>query len=103
MLDPNLIGIGALIGLIAWWVSSVRARERAVDLARRFCSLNEWQLLDQTVSLKSAWPCQTSNGWRLLRRYSFEFSQDGGNRHRAILKMLDGQAQEIITDPHLKP
>lgn len=99
MLDPGLIGIGALIAVVAWWVTSVQARERAVDLARRFCSLNEWQLLDQTVSLKSAWPCQTAKGWRLKRQYGFEFSQDGGNRHRGILKMLDGQAQEIRIDP----
>lgn len=98
MPDPALIGIALLIAAVGWWITSVQARERAVDLARRFCSLNEWQLLDQTVSLKSAWPCQTANGWRLMRRYGFEFSQDGGNRHRGVLKMLDGHAHEITTD-----
>ncbi len=98
MLDSSVLGIVALIVLVAWWVQSVQARERAVDLARRFCSLNEWQLLDQTVSLKSVWPRQTARGWRLMRLYGFEFSQDGGNRHRGVLKMLDGHAHEIQTD-----
>lgn len=97
-IDGSIIALVLVIGLSAWWAWTIKGREHACDLARRFCALNDWQLLDQTVSLTGAKFNSTPDGLRVCRRYHFEFSTDGGNRHRGTLWMLSQQIQHISTD-----
>jgi len=89
-----MIGLG--LGVV-WWFYTIKAKEQASELARRYCKQQGWQLLDATVALSRAWPTQTAKGWRFKRRYRFEFSADGGDRHRAWLVLVDGQAPLIET------
>lgn len=99
MLQDGPVVMFLLLGLaIVWWVSANRARERAIHLARRFCASQAWQLLDQTVSLQSLWPQRGESGLQWVRVYGFEFSSDGGNRHRGWLRMVGRQAPSIRTD-----
>src|SRR5690625_6340169 len=91
-------GLGALLVLamaVVVWLSAVNAREQAYRAAREFCQRQEWQLLDQTVALRSLWPTRTRHGLRLKRRYRFEFSLEGTGRRRGGLTMVD---RELVRD-----
>ncbi len=78
-----------LLGAIAlYWASAVNARDRARQHAASFCKSQDWQLLDQTVTLASLWPVRSERGmmqWQ--RRYRFDFSPDGGQRRAGELVM----------------
>ncbi|MEX0915187.1 MAG: DUF3301 domain-containing protein [Wenzhouxiangellaceae bacterium] len=74
---PALLLLAAL-GL--WWHASVQALDRARQAARNFCQRQQWQLLDQTVTIQSRYAQRGGYGWQLVRRYRFDFCPDGSNR-----------------------
>lgn len=77
-----------LAAAVLYWASAVNARDRARLHARDFCQRQQWQLLDQTVTLASLWPVRSESGllqWQ--RRYRFDFSPDGGQRRSGELIM----------------
>jgi hypothetical protein len=64
-------------------------KEAAVRAARRACESHRQQLLDETVALQNVRPRRDTSGrMRLLRRYGFEFSGDGDERHRGAIELL---------------
>lgn len=82
---------GALLTLaavIVFWLSAVNARDRARELARNFCKRQHWQLLDQTVALRSLRPVRTGDGLRWQRRYRFDFSPEGTGRRSGELTLM---------------
>ncbi len=85
----GVFGSFLLLAAIAlYWASAVNARDRARRHAGSFCQRQEWQLLDQTVTLVSLWPTRSDRGlmqWQ--RRYRFDFSPDGGQRRSGELVM----------------
>lgn len=92
---PGLLIVGA-IGL--WWHSAIQALDRARDCARAFCRRQGWQLLDQTVSLGWVRPARGERGLCLKRRYQFEFSSDGSQRHAGGLSMLGTRPIQVWAD-----
>jgi len=68
--------------LAAWfWQDSLRARDVALEGARRACEAEGVQLLDWTVAVKKIRLGRDEDGRRgLLRTYEFEFSDTGNNR-----------------------
>ncbi len=91
-------GLGGLLVLAAaglFWLSAVNARDKARERARNFCERHGWQLLDQTVALRSLRPTRTSDGLRLKRRYHFEFSPDGSGRRRGELSLCGTRILEV--------
>ena len=96
--DGALFAIMLVMAGSGWWAMTVQATERAKDVARRVCALNEWQLLDHTVSLQRTRPTSTSQGLRLARHYTFEFSTNGGNRHCGMMRMVGHQVDYVTTD-----
>lgn len=71
-----------LFAVILWyWRDSLAAREATVAAARRTCESVGVQLLDQTVSLTGRKPTLRGGALRLRRRYEFEFSTNGSDRH----------------------
>ena len=93
------------------WQASLKARERARQLGQELCAGAHVQLLDQTVSLQRLRIERGADGrlhWR--RRYRFEVSTDGADRHQGTLDVMEdrllshslpmfGAAQV----PHLEP
>lgn len=86
-------GLLALAAAVLFWLSAVNARDRARELARNFCQRQGWQLLDQTVALKSLRPVRTSSGIRWQRRYRFDFSPEGTGRRNGELTL---QGRRVI-------
>jgi hypothetical protein len=80
------------IALAVWlWMDALGARERAVRYGRQLCREAGVQLLDQTVSLTRIRIARVDGLPALVRRYGFEISLDGSDRHRGHLD-LEGHA-----------
>ena len=83
-----LIGIIILVLLAAFWYSSMQARALAVALAVKICEQNQWQWLDQCVSLKKITLCRSECGHFLFwRKYQFEYGVE--HRHVAAIIVFD--------------
>ncbi|HET6806490.1 MAG TPA: DUF3301 domain-containing protein [Frateuria sp.] len=72
-----LLGLAAVAGA---WLKFTRARERAVDEARRQCAQHGLQLLDETVGLRSLRWRRVDGGRQLELGYAFEVSAHGDDR-----------------------
>lgn len=94
----ELIGLAALMGGAVAWLEAMRARERALGVARRVCQRDGVQLLDETVGLSGLRLRRSAGPPQLQRRYSFEVSLSGNDRHRGEL-WLAGDRLIAITTP----
>jgi hypothetical protein len=87
----------------AFWVDSLRARERALAAGRRACERYGVQLLDETVAISALRLAREAGGQvRLKRTYSFEFSDTGNNRRHGAIVMLGAELQDMQLDPILE-
>lgn len=76
----------AFAAFFVWfWQHSLAIRELAIRRSRKVCDELNLQFLDQTVALASLMPYFHNGvpGWR--RRYNFEFSICGNDRHRGYI------------------
>ncbi len=82
------------IGTLLWaWMDALRAREIATIHGRTLCREAGVQLLDQTVSLKRFRLARRDGLPTLVRRYGFEVSTDGSDRHRCHLDLAGGRLE----------
>ena len=85
------------------WHDALKAREQARLLSQRLCTEAGVQLLDQTIALQRIGVARGNDGWlHLRRRYRFEISTDGMDRHAGTLETLDGALLNHtlpLTDP----
>ncbi|MBN8726439.1 MAG: DUF3301 domain-containing protein [Xanthomonadales bacterium] len=77
-----------LAGTAVWmWLDALRAREHAIRHGGQLCREAGVQLLDQSVSLRRLRIARRRGLLTFVRRYSFEVSLDGSDRHRAHLDL----------------
>jgi len=80
------------IALALWlWMDALSARERAIAFGRGLCRDAGVQLLDQTVSMTRVRIQRVDGLPTLVRRYTFEISLDGSDRHRGHLELRGHQ------------
>jgi hypothetical protein len=90
MLETLLPLILILLGFY-FWQSALKAREQARAISHALCARARVQLLDQTVALQRLGLARGADGWlHVRRRYRFELSIDGVDRHQGTLEILDG-------------
>ena len=90
-----------IVAGIAFWVDSLRARERALAAGRRACERYGVQLLDETVQFARLRLARDEAGrLRLRRTYSFEFSDTGNNRRYGAIVMLGAELQDLQLEPY---
>ena len=88
------------IALAVWiWMDVLAARERAIRYGRELCREAGVQLLDQSVSMTRLRVERVDGLPTLIRRYEFEVSLDGSDRHRGHLD-LRGHALGAWSLPH---
>lgn len=86
---------------LAFWIDSLRARERAVAAGRAACTRYGVQLLDETVFFNRLALARDEQGrLRLRRSYGFEFSDTGDNRRRGAIVMLGAQLEDLQLEPY---
>ena len=79
-----LLAIGAAVWI---WMDVLGAREQAIRYGREICRDAGVQLLDQSVSLTRLRIERVKSVPTLIRRYGFEISLDGADRHRGHLEL----------------
>jgi len=94
------ITIVIMVGLVWFWVDSLRAREQILRYCTKVCEEMNVQLLDQTVSLSRLGLARDQQGRiHLYRCYAFEFSADGSDR-RVGSAILLGSHVELVRMEH---
>lgn len=82
--------------LMWWWLTSLRAREAALQACRSACSKERVQLLDETVMVCRLGFARDSEGHiRIRRTYTFEFSNNGHDRRHGEAICL-GRSPEVV-------
>ena len=92
----------AVAGALFWQGQAIR--ELALTATRLRCRREQVTLLDQTVALtrrRLRWSKRF--GPQLERRFNFEFTVTGGERHRGQTETLGGQVTRITLEAHRLP
>ena len=93
--------IVAIVAGLAFWIDSLRARERALAAGRGACQRYGVQLLDETVQFAKLHLARDDAGrLRLRRTYTFEFSDTGNNRRHGAIVMLGAVLQDLQLEPY---
>lgn len=93
--------LAAGLAIALWWTGS-RARELAIEHARRRCERDQLQFLDQTVSLAGISLARSQNGMRCLeRRFSFECTLQGIHRDHGEV-IMHGHRLIRVSLPYTK-
>ena len=95
------LAIILIVAGLAFWIDSLRARERALAAGRGACERNGLQLLDETVSGASTRLARDAEGRMRLRRvFVFEFSDTGNNRRRGSITLVGADVHDVYTEPY---
>jgi hypothetical protein len=95
------VALVTIIAGIAFWIDSLKARERALLAGRAACERNNLQLLDETVSGASMRLARDAEGRVRIRRvFVFEFSDTGNNRRRGSIILIGAEVQDVYTEPY---
>jgi hypothetical protein len=87
---------GALAGIYKIWQISLDAREAANRIAKETCSRAVVQLLDGTVAFAGfRWARDARGKRRLLRTYTFDYTNDGFERSQGFIVLAGGQLQAV--------
>lgn len=102
MLNTILLLAALLIG--AYYFSSLRTRELAVQAVRSHCHSMQLQLLDQSVSQISTRIVFHQNKVLAIQRcFDFEFTATGDERYRGKITMLNNVKDSIWLQAHRLP
>ena len=84
-----------ILALLGWfWLDSMRSREIATHTCKAVCRRDQYQFLDDTVSLQNLGIARDPGGTlRIRRSYRFEYSSSGDRRYQGLVVMLGTQLQ----------
>ena len=95
------VALALIIAGLAFWIDSLKARERALLAGRNACERYGVQLLDETVAFARLRLARNDEGQlRLKRTYTFEFSDTGDNRRHGAIVMLGSELQDMQLEPY---
>ena len=81
-----------LLAILVFWYVSAKVHELALKAARDICQQENWQLLDDTVSLRKIGLGRGSDGRIHFRRhYQFSYTQYQGERYEKTIVMLGNE------------
>ena len=100
----EMILIGVLLAVVAYWWDTTRTNEIAMRSCRRICQSAGVQLLDASVARQRVWLRRHPHGGiQLCRLYSFEYSRDSQSREFGYLVLLGHQVVESRIGPASAP
>jgi len=98
----DLAIIAAPLGFVAFWWTGSRARELAIEHARRSCQQEKVQFLDQSVALASLKIVRSEGGSAGIRRiYGFDFTDHIDHRDHGTVTM-NGQTLVAVYMPYTR-
>jgi len=86
-----------LLALVGWfWLDSMRSREIATHTCKAVCRRDQYQFLDDTVSLANLGIARDPRGTlRIRRSYRFEYATSGDRRYQGLVVMLGSHLQVL--------
>ena len=97
----EIVALLAILALTLLWADSLRARERAVRAGRAACERYSLQLLDDTVAIARLRLARDGDGRiRIVRTYTFEFSDTGNNRRPGAIVMRGAEVEDLQLEPY---
>ncbi|HEY0800256.1 MAG TPA: DUF3301 domain-containing protein [Steroidobacteraceae bacterium] len=91
-----VVAAGALAATYKAWEISLAAREAANRIAQDTCSRAVVQFLDGTVAFAGFRLARDPNGKRrLLRTYTFDYTNDGFERAQGFIVLAGGQLEAV--------
>ncbi|MBA2352701.1 MAG: DUF3301 domain-containing protein [Burkholderiales bacterium] len=97
----EMFAIAGFLAAGGFWLSAMRAREIAINAARRACEADWVQFLDDTVALsRLSLKRQSGRNLRFARTYRFEFSDTGNNRLHGSVQLLGARLVTVHLEPH---
>ena len=89
----------------SWWQSTRGAYDRARELGQNACRAAQVQWLDESVQVTGLrLRRDPADGWlKLERRYRFEYSGDGNDRHSGHLVLLGTRLTEFAGPTRPEP
>ncbi len=91
------LSILLLVGIaVALWMAALGANELARAHCRKLCSDAQLQLLDETVALQKLSLTKVVGGYAIRRRYTFEISADGTDRHAGSITFVGKRRQNYL-------
>jgi hypothetical protein len=88
----EIIVVVLLVALGAFWLTSLKVREAAVQAARVACDSEGLLLLDDTVAIRALKLARNDQGHlRIQRTYDFEYSDTGDNRRKGSVVLIGSQ------------
>jgi hypothetical protein len=91
-----MIGAGSLALAYKIWQSALDAREAANRIARDACSRAVVQFLDETVAFAGfRWRRDSSGRRRLLRTYTFDYTNDGFERAQGFIVLAGARLEAM--------
>ena len=87
-----------------YWLDAMRTKEIAIQACRNACQNVQVELLDETVALSGVHVRRDRDGAiRLLRKYSFEFTNDAAYRYSGEISLLGKRVLQVDLDVHRLP
>lgn len=97
----EVLAIALIAAGVFFWLDSLRAREHALEAGRSACARYAVQFLDETVAFaRMSLARKEDGGLRILRTYTFEFSDTGNNRRHGTIVMLGDELQDLHMEPY---
>ncbi len=96
--DLTVPVLAAVVLAIAYqaWQTALAARETANRIARETCSRAVVQFLDDTVAFAGFRLRRDARGRRrLLRTYTFDYTNDGFSRHQGFIVLSRGRLESV--------
>jgi len=91
-----VLGGVALLAIYKYWQLAMDAREAANRIAKDACSRAVVQLLDGTVAFAGFRLPKDSQGRRRLQRtYTFDYTNDGVERHQGFIVLAGGRLEAV--------
>ncbi len=91
-----VLGAAALAVLYRAWQTALAARETANRIARETCSRAVVQFLDDTVAFAGfRWARDGRGRRRLLRTYTFDYSNDGFERQQGFIVLAGVELESV--------
>ncbi len=92
------------MAVLAYWYSSIRAKELARNEGKGYCRARDLTFLDDTVVLKNISLGRNAAQRAVIRRrYQFEFTSDGSQRYPGFISLLGHKVETIEIAPHRLP
>ena len=97
----GLTGIVIIALVLAYWWSTLRAKEVAYAAARRYCLSEGLQMLDDSLVQKRLRLTRGRAGkLRVVRLFAFEFTTTGEERYQGCVELSGMTVMDVRSEAH---